>query len=181
MIWLPVHQRWSSTLVNRSNARHRSNISAQLCITPIFYLVKVFMRMITGIMWCSPIGISSVICAKILGVANLGRYAKNLILLQKKCKHKNLNKEKFILKNLPIKIFAYTVNSKIYKTLLLQCSESAGTLHSHCLLRSFHLPVHLSTGPSYFYTAIFEPTILFEPVFHSPPSLDHGYGTEETP
>jgi len=40
--------------------------------------VQVFMRMITGIMWCSPIGISSVICAKILGVANLGRYAKIL-------------------------------------------------------------------------------------------------------
>ena len=32
---------------------------------------EVIMKMISAIMWLSPIGISSVICAKILGVANL--------------------------------------------------------------------------------------------------------------
>ena len=34
---------------------------------------EVIMKMVNGIMWISPIGISSVICAKILGVANLSR------------------------------------------------------------------------------------------------------------
>jgi Na+/H+-dicarboxylate symporter len=34
---------------------------------------EVIMKMVNGIMWISPVGISSVICAKILGVANLGR------------------------------------------------------------------------------------------------------------
>ena len=32
---------------------------------------EVIMKMVSAIMWLSPIGISSVICAKILGVANL--------------------------------------------------------------------------------------------------------------
>ena len=35
---------------------------------------EVIMKMVNGIMWISPIGISSVICAKILGVANLSRW-----------------------------------------------------------------------------------------------------------
>jgi hypothetical protein len=56
------------------------------------------MRMITRIMWCSPIGISSVICAKILGVANLGRYAKNKILLQKNASKKIGTKRHLYLK-----------------------------------------------------------------------------------
>jgi len=39
---------------------------------------EVIMKMVSGIMWISPIGISSVICAKILGVANLGRVMSQL-------------------------------------------------------------------------------------------------------
>ena len=34
---------------------------------------EVIMKMVNGIMWISPVGISSVICAKILGVADLSR------------------------------------------------------------------------------------------------------------
>jgi len=39
---------------------------------------EVIMKMVCGIMWISPIGISSVICAKILGVANLGSVMSQL-------------------------------------------------------------------------------------------------------
>jgi len=39
---------------------------------------EVIMKMVSGIMWISPIGISSVICAKILGVANLARVMSQL-------------------------------------------------------------------------------------------------------
>merc|ERR550519_3034895 len=39
---------------------------------------EVIMKMVSGIMWISPIGISSVICAKILGVANLGSVMSQL-------------------------------------------------------------------------------------------------------
>jgi len=41
---------------------------------------KVIMSMVYGIMWISPIGISSVICAKILSVANLGVVMSQLFL-----------------------------------------------------------------------------------------------------
>lgn len=39
---------------------------------------EVIMKMVCGIMWISPIGISSVICAKILGVVNLGSVMSQL-------------------------------------------------------------------------------------------------------
>ena len=39
---------------------------------------EVIMKMVSGIMWISPIGISSVICAKILGVANLSNVMSQL-------------------------------------------------------------------------------------------------------
>merc|ERR1712226_1537625 len=39
---------------------------------------EVIMKMVNGIMWISPVGISSVICAKILGVANLSSVMSQL-------------------------------------------------------------------------------------------------------
>ena len=39
---------------------------------------EVIMKMVNAIMWISPVGISSVICAKILGVANLGSVMSQL-------------------------------------------------------------------------------------------------------
>ena len=41
---------------------------------------EVILAMVYGIMWISPIGISSVICAKILSVANLGVVMSQLFL-----------------------------------------------------------------------------------------------------
>ena len=38
------------------------------------------MKMVYGIMWISPLGISSVICAKILGVAQLGLVMSQLAM-----------------------------------------------------------------------------------------------------
>ena len=46
---------------------------AESVITFFKVIDEVIMKMVNGIMWISPIGISSVICAKILGVANLSR------------------------------------------------------------------------------------------------------------
>jgi hypothetical protein len=39
---------------------------------------EVIMKMVNAIMWISPVGISSVICAKILGVVNLGSVMSQL-------------------------------------------------------------------------------------------------------
>lgn len=37
------------------------------------------MKMVTGVMWFTPVGVSSVIAGKILGVSNVGKF--NLILM----------------------------------------------------------------------------------------------------
>jgi len=51
---------------------------AQL-VTEFFKIIdEVIMKMVSAIMWISPVGISSVICAKILGVANLGSVMSQL-------------------------------------------------------------------------------------------------------
>jgi len=51
---------------------------AQLVIDFFKIIDEVIMRMVNAIMWISPVGISSVICAKILGVANLGSVMSQL-------------------------------------------------------------------------------------------------------
>jgi len=39
---------------------------------------EVIMKMVSGIMWCSPLGIASIICGKILAVVNLGHIMEQL-------------------------------------------------------------------------------------------------------
>jgi len=51
---------------------------AESVITFFKVIDEVIMKMVNGIMWISPIGISSVICAKILGVANLSSVMSQL-------------------------------------------------------------------------------------------------------
>jgi len=51
---------------------------AQLVIDFFKIIDEVIMKMVNTIMWISPIGISSVICAKILAVANLGSVMSQL-------------------------------------------------------------------------------------------------------
>merc|ERR1719264_1908919 len=51
---------------------------AESVITFFRVIDEVIMKMVNGIMWISPIGISSVICAKILGVANLSSVMSQL-------------------------------------------------------------------------------------------------------
>jgi len=51
---------------------------AQLVIDFFKIIDEVIMKMVNAIMWISPVGISSVICAKILGVANLGSVMSQL-------------------------------------------------------------------------------------------------------
>merc|ERR1712013_198203 len=53
---------------------------AQLVIDFFKIIDEVIMKMVNAIMWISPVGISSVICAKILGVANLGSVMSQLAL-----------------------------------------------------------------------------------------------------
>merc|ERR1712106_222409 len=52
--------------------------AAQLVIDFFKIIDEVIMKMVNTIMWISPIGISSVICAKILAVANLGSVMSQL-------------------------------------------------------------------------------------------------------
>jgi len=50
-------------------------------VTDFFKVIdEVIMNMVTGIMWFSPVGIGSVICAKILGVANLANVMSQLAM-----------------------------------------------------------------------------------------------------
>eukprot|EP00092_Neocalanus_flemingeri_P040388 GFUD01043987.1.p1 GENE.GFUD01043987.1~~GFUD01043987.1.p1 ORF type:complete len:516 (-),score=93.80 GFUD01043987.1:82-1629(-) len=51
---------------------------AQLVVEFFKIIDEAIMKMVNAIMWISPIGISSVICAKILGVANLGSMMSQL-------------------------------------------------------------------------------------------------------
>lgn len=37
-------------------------------------IFEVIMKMVTGVMWMTPVGVSSVIAGKILGVSNVGKY-----------------------------------------------------------------------------------------------------------
>ena len=50
----------------------------QLVVDFFKVIDEVIMKMVNAIMWISPVGISSVICAKILGVANLGSVMSQL-------------------------------------------------------------------------------------------------------
>lgn len=36
-------------------------------------IFEVIMKMVTGVMWLTPVGVSSVIAGKILGVSNVGK------------------------------------------------------------------------------------------------------------
>jgi len=51
---------------------------AQLVVDFFKIIDEVIMKMVNAIMWISPVGISSVICAKILGVAHLGSVMSQL-------------------------------------------------------------------------------------------------------
>ena len=51
---------------------------AQIVVEFFKIIDEVIMKMVHAIMWISPVGISSVICAKILGVANLGSVMSQL-------------------------------------------------------------------------------------------------------
>jgi solute carrier family 1 (high affinity glutamate transporter) protein 2 len=53
---------------------------AKIVIDFFHVIDEVILSMVYGIMWISPIGISSVICAKILSVANLGSVVSQLFL-----------------------------------------------------------------------------------------------------
>ena len=51
---------------------------AQLVVDFFKVIDEVIMKMVNAIMWISPVGISSVICAKILGVTQLGSMMSQL-------------------------------------------------------------------------------------------------------
>lgn len=43
-------------------------------------IFEVIMKMVTGVMWFTPMGVSSVIAGKILGVDNVGKILKNNLI-----------------------------------------------------------------------------------------------------
>lgn len=53
-------------------------------------IFEVIMKMVTGVMWFTPIGVSSVIAGKILGVTNVGAFI-NVLVLSFHCLQINYN------------------------------------------------------------------------------------------